>query len=89
LEDGTDEDGNDTQVSEMLQTILQSFVPNGRVTVQSSTANIDTPVPPNYVETSRGTNNQTSGDDSSDSEGDIGDNRQEGQDTVRIMQLMK
>ncbi|KAI9286898.1 hypothetical protein BC943DRAFT_320213 [Umbelopsis sp. AD052] len=88
LEDGTDEDGNDTQVSEMLQTILQSFVPNGRVTVQSSTANIDTPVPPNYVETSRETNNQASGDESSDSEEDNGENRQEGQDTVRIMQLM-
>lgn len=89
MEDGTDEDGNDTQVSEMLQTILQSFVPNGRVTVQSSTANIDTPVPPNYVDTSREANNQASGNESSDSEDDNGDNRQEGQDTVRIMQLMK
>ncbi|KAH8556265.1 hypothetical protein BGW37DRAFT_471736 [Umbelopsis sp. PMI_123] len=88
FEDGTDEDGNDTQVSEMLQSILQSFVPNANVTVQSSTENIHTPVPLNRGTTPSGTSNRLMGDESSDSENEGGDNQQEGQDTVRIMQLM-
>jgi hypothetical protein len=73
----------------MLQSILQSFVPNANVTVQSSTENIHTPVPLNRGTTPSGTSNRLMGDESSDSENEGGDNQQEGQDTVRIMQLMK
>jgi hypothetical protein len=84
--DGDGED-DDTQVSEMLQTILQSFIPSARVTVESSTAR-----PPDTLGPSDPLTQPSSSlgqDSDSNSENENGDNQREGQDTVRIMQLMK
>lgn len=89
---GGDGEDDDTQVSEMLQTILQSFIPSARVTVQSSTENIDTARPPDTLGPSDPLTQPSSrlGQDSdSNSENESGDNQRQGQDTVRIMQLMK
>ncbi|GAB5591462.1 hypothetical protein Unana1_06362 [Umbelopsis nana] len=90
-DEGADDDGTDTQVSDMLQTILQSFASNARVTMQEPSPNINMSRPPESVGSNmplERADSHRNEDSDSDSENESGDNRREGQETVRIMQLM-
>lgn len=76
----------------MLQTILQSFASNARVTIQEPSPNINMSRPPESVGSNmplERADSHRNEDSDSDSENESGDNRREGQETVRIMQLMK
>jgi hypothetical protein len=89
-----DTDNNDP-VSEILQSMLQSWSsPNVNVTVQSSTQAIDSPRQAESATMDNGSQTEIftrnfDEDSDTDSENDTSNNTGQGQDTVRIMQLMK
>ncbi|KAM3586349.1 hypothetical protein VKS41_002869 [Umbelopsis sp. WA50703] len=88
-----DTDNNDP-VSEILQSMLQSWSsPNVNVTVQSSTQAIDSPRQAEPATMDNGSQTEIftrnfDEDSDTDSENDTSNNTGQGQDTVRIMQLM-